>query len=141
MQTPSPPETKQAITYSSISGTTVTLSATSPPETKPAIADRPTGNTGSSAPSALPELGQLEQRRESLEARAFSINTGLHKLQQAQAAQGLSLRGDITASRQRMQTNLYEAKSALKEQDVSRARECLDRAETEVVNLEKFLGH
>jgi len=88
----------------------------------------------------LPELEQLEQRRESLAARAFSISTGLHELQQAQAAQGLSLRGDIIASRQRMQTRLYEAKSALKGQDVSHAGECLDRAETEVVNLEKFLG-
>jgi len=88
----------------------------------------------------LPELEQLEQRRESLEGRAIPVSTNLHKLEQAQAAQGLSLRGDITASRQRMQTNLYEAKSALKEQDVSRATECLDRAETEVVILEKFLG-
>jgi hypothetical protein len=85
-------------------------------------------------------LEQLEQRSESLEARAISISTGLHKSQQAQAAQGLSLRGDITASRQRMQTNLYEAKSASKGQDVRRLKECLDRAETEVVNLEKFLG-
>ena len=110
-------------------------------ETKPVIADRPIVQDRSSAPSALPELGQLEQRRESLEARAISVSTDLHELQQSQTVQGRNLPGEIVASKQRMQARLYEAKSALKEQDVSRARECLDRAETEVVNLEKFLGH
>ena len=54
--------------------------------------------------------------------------------------QGLKMRSDIVASQQRMQARLYEAKAAAKERDASRARECLDHAETEVMNLEKFLG-
>ncbi len=104
------------------------------PETQPSISNR----SESSNPSVGVE--QLEQRRESLAARAISVSNGLHEFRESQTAQGWTLPSDILASQQRMQARLYEAKSALKEHDVSRSRECLNRAEIEVVNLEKYLG-
>ena len=97
-------------------------------------------STGSNTPPMSPELEQLKQQIDLLAPRAISVNTSLNRFRQSQAAQGWNLRGDIVASQQRMLTRLNEAKSALAKQDVNRTRECLIFAETEVENLERFLG-
>ena len=85
-------------------------------------------------------LEALQQEDDQLSSRTASVNTGLDNLRRAQAAQGSGLRGDILAAQQRMQNDMGRAHSALQNQDVRGARKYLDLAETEVSNLEKFLG-
>jgi hypothetical protein len=73
-------------------------------------------------------------------ARATSVSASLDNLQRQQNAQGLSLRGDMAAAQQRMQTYMAKAQSALQAQDLQNARKYLALTEAEVEKLEKFLG-
>jgi ribosomal protein S20 len=75
-----------------------------------------------------------------LSGRAAAVSSSLENLQRQQNAQGLSLRGDMAAAQQRMQTYMTKAQSALQAQDVQNARKYLALADAEVERLEKFLG-
>jgi serine/threonine-protein kinase len=86
------------------------------------------------------ELPQVEHDLDLLAARADTVDASLNGMRQNQAAQGLSMRGDIAASQQRMRTYLDKAQSALKNQDSTTAKKYLNLAETELATLEKFLG-
>jgi hypothetical protein len=57
-----------------------------------------------------------------------------------QSAQGLQLRGDLVAARERMQTYAAKARSALQEQDIENTKKYLELMQTELGKLEKFLG-
>ncbi len=92
------------------------------------------------ASESAEELPHLEHDMDLLLARADTVDASLNGMRQNQAAQGLSMRGDVAASQQRMRTYLDKAQSALKNQDASKAKKYLDLAETEVATLEKFLG-
>ena len=61
-------------------------------------------------------------------------------LRRAQQAQGYGLRGDIVQAEQMMQINLSRAQSALQSGNVDQAKEYLDKAETQAMTLERFLG-
>lgn len=102
-----------------------------------------------SAPPATPSasrtidpatLNQLERERDLLSSRADSVNASLTSLRDAQQSQGMNLRGDIVSSQARMQRFLARAESALKAQNAPDTKRYLDLAETEINNLEKFLG-
>jgi len=74
-------------------------------------------------------------------SRADAVSASLDGLRKAQAAQGLSLRGDMAAAEERMQNNLSKAQSAVQAQNAAQAKHYLDLAEPDVEKLEKFLGH
>jgi len=75
-----------------------------------------------------------------LASRAGAVRTSLETLQRQQAAMGLSLRGDISASWKRMEYYLDQAEAALGKGDEAGARRHLEAAERELDRLETFLG-
>lgn len=82
----------------------------------------------------------MEHDFDLLSSRAASINESLSNLRRQQAAQGLGLRGDISATHDRMATALDRTQAALRQHDAEAARKYLVQAEAEVERLEKFLG-
>jgi serine/threonine-protein kinase len=85
-------------------------------------------------------LKEAENQTDQLEARSAAITQGLDNLRRAQQAQGYGLRGDIVQTEQMMQINLSRAQSALRSGNVDQAKEYLDKAETQAMTLERFLG-
>jgi serine/threonine-protein kinase len=124
-----------------------------PPLRKAAGADRATpGSPAGSQPSspsavATPPppdnsaaLAELEQLVDNLSAREAAVNSSLENLQRQQAAQGVGLRGDMTAAQERMKIHVAKAQEALQDRDVERAHRQADQAEADLEKLEKFLG-
>lgn len=111
----------------------------------PSQASTPETTNASSGPKAAsvdaPQLQETETEVDQLSSRASAVSTSLDGLRKQQAAQGLNLRGDVTAAEQRMQTNLSKAQAAIQAQDATQAKHYLDLAEPDVEKLEKFLGH
>lgn len=83
---------------------------------------------------------EAENQTDQLQARSAAITQGLDNLRRAQQAQGYGLRGDIVQAEQMMQINLSRAQSALQAGNVDQAKEYLDKAETQAMTLERFLG-
>lgn len=97
--------------------------------------------TGAQSPAADPaQLQALDLESDQLSGRASSVVASLDTLQRQQAAQGLALRGDMVASKQRMETYMSKAQAAIQAKDADGARKYLDLAAAEVEKLEKFLG-
>jgi serine/threonine protein kinase len=93
-----------------------------------------------SAPKNAAELSDLRDRLMQISARTTSIEASLTRLQQEQAKQGLGLRGDMAAAEQRLNYQLNEADSNLKQGDAAGAKKRLDGAERDLEAIEKFLG-
>lgn len=72
------------------------------------------------APADAPQLQQVETQLDQVSSRATAVTASLDGLRKQQAAQGLSLRGDMTASEQRMEANLSKAENALQAHDAPR---------------------
>jgi eukaryotic-like serine/threonine-protein kinase len=85
-------------------------------------------------------LKEAEDQSDQLEARAGTISQGLNNLRRAQQAQGYGLRGDIVQAEEMMKVDLEKAQFALREGNGDRAKEYLDKAETQTMVLERFLG-
>ncbi len=85
-------------------------------------------------------LKETEDQTDQLQARSAAITQGLDNLRRAQQSQGYGLRGDIVQTEQMMQINLSRAQSALQAGNVDQAKEYLDKAETQAMTLERFLG-
>jgi hypothetical protein len=102
------------------------------PSQPPAAPSRP--------PASEQALQQLQQQMVMLASRAGAVRTSLETLQRQQAAMGLSLRGDISASWKRMEYYLDQAEAALGKGDEAGARRHLEAAERELDRLETFLG-
>jgi serine/threonine-protein kinase len=85
-------------------------------------------------------LKEAEDQTDQLQARSAAITQGLDNLRRAQQAQGYGLRGDIAQAEQMMQINISRAQSALQAGNVDQAKEYLDKAETQAMTLERFLG-
>jgi len=116
-----------------------------PPQSSPPPAQPPpvTAPPAQPAPDNTKNAAQLQELREQLillGTRAGSAKSSIDRLRQEQARQGLGLRGDISASLQRMEYYLDEAESALKKGDAAAAKKYLDTSEREVTKLEGFLG-
>jgi hypothetical protein len=75
-----------------------------------------------------------------LGARANGIHSSLQTLQRAQAAQGLSLRGDMVEAASLMDSFMQGANSALNAGDSPSAKSFLEKAERQAERLEKFLN-
>lgn len=101
----------------------------------------PTPDVPAPPPANSEQFQQLEHDADLLAGRAEAVDASLEGLRQNQAAQGLGLRGDVASSQQRMRTYMARAQSALKNRDPEGAKKYLGLADTEITNLEKFLGH
>jgi eukaryotic-like serine/threonine-protein kinase len=86
------------------------------------------------------ELQDAEKQFDQMTSRAAAIFEGLDTLRRAQEAQGYGLRGDIVESEETMKTDLSRAQDALQQQDGAKAKEFLDKAETQASILERFQG-
>ncbi len=100
-----------------------------PPEPAPAIDNR-----------RAQALAAQQDRLMLLGARANAARASLSNLQRSQQAQGLGLRGDISATASRMEYQMDQAESAIKAGDPAAARRSLDAAERELDKLDNFLG-
>ena len=129
-------------TSSAAPAATPTQASSAPPVPSGAPAQ---ANGGSAAPKAAPadpaQVQQVETQLDQLSSRATAVTASLDGLRKSQAAQGLSLRGDMTAAEQRMEANLSKAENALQAQDAAQAKHYMDLAEPDVEKLESFLGH
>ena len=99
---------------------------------------QPAGETPQPDNSAV--LEELEKQIDQLSSRATAVHDSLENLRRQQAAQGLGLRGDIAATEERLKIHVGKAQSALQAQDVKNAKKYADQAETELEQLERFLG-
>ena len=111
------------------------------PSGGPSGAGQPNGPapSGPAGPSAQ-EVRQAHDRFSNLDARAQAASAGVEQLRSQQQAQGLDIRGDILASMNRMSNDMRDADQAMSQKDLTTASDYMDRAEREVVLLEKFLG-
>jgi serine/threonine-protein kinase len=97
------------------------------------------------APPAPPKvdtarLDELRDRLGALAPRANAIRSSLQTMERQQQAAGYGLRGDISASWKRMESQLDQAEAALNAGNADRAQKYLDQAEQEVEKLDQFLG-
>ncbi|HKV48588.1 MAG TPA: serine/threonine-protein kinase [Candidatus Acidoferrales bacterium] len=109
----------------------------------PAQANAPSnpGANSAPAPASAASLQQAETQLDQVSSRATAVTASLDGMRKQQAAQGLSLRGDMTAAEQRMEANLSKAENALQAHDPAQAKHYMDLAEPDVEKLETFLGH
>jgi hypothetical protein len=85
-------------------------------------------------------LHELQERLILMATRIGAVNSGLDVLIREQARSGLSLRGDMTAARQRMEFRMDQAEAALQSGDPDAAKKQLDFAQTDLEKLERFLN-
>ena len=106
------------------------------------------GNAGSAAsaapaaaaPGPSAELMQAEERMGQMSARANAAKRGVGQIRSQQEAQGLGMRGDIEAAEGQLDVDMNSAGAALARGDGAAATRALDRADSELSKLEKFLG-
>jgi len=105
---------------------------------------QPVGNSSAqpqvSQDASAAELEDLDTQMDQLTTRATAARESVENLRRQQAAQGLNLRGDISAAEDLMATNLDKAKNALQNRNAKDARRYLEKAEASLGTLEKFLG-
>jgi serine/threonine-protein kinase len=85
-------------------------------------------------------LQEVREQLVELSARAGAVRNSLGNLKRSQAANGMSLRGDMAAAESRMNSLMEGANSALNAHDAASAKKFTDSADREVEKLEKFLG-
>ena len=85
-------------------------------------------------------LAELEEQVDQLSSRAVAVNDGLDNLRRQQNAQGLGLRGDVSATQERMKIHVSKAQAAMQDHDLQGAKKYAAQGEAELEQLEKFLG-
>jgi serine/threonine-protein kinase len=116
----------------------------SQPQAQPAQA--PPQQAQHPAAAAVPDAAfekaveEATERLVQMGSRANAARSSVGRLEKAQKAQGLGLRGDIAAARQRMEYQLDAAEAALKAGDPAKAKRALDAAEKDLDKLDNFLG-
>ncbi len=139
--------TQQVTPESSPDRVSVPGAAAMPSRTKNQPSRAPGGRQIESQPSKRAlrpdavQLAELDHEMDQISSREAAANASLDSLQRAQSDQGLQLRGDVVAAQQRMQTYAAKAQAALQAQDIDKTKKYLDRMETELGKIEKFLGH
>jgi eukaryotic-like serine/threonine-protein kinase len=113
-----------------------------PSQVKPSPANlaTPTPAQTSAAPAESAELTDLSERMMKMAARIGAITASIESLQRAQAQQGVGLRSDMVAAQQRLNYQMNEAESNLKQRNAVGAKKRLDGAEQDLEKLENFLG-
>jgi serine/threonine protein kinase len=85
-------------------------------------------------------LQELREQLVELAARAGAVRNSLSNLKRSQAANGMSLRGDMAAAESRMNSLMEGASAALNAHDAASTKKFIDSADVEVAKLEKVLG-
>jgi serine/threonine-protein kinase len=85
-------------------------------------------------------MKEAEAQDDQLEARSAAIGAGLNTLRRQQQAAGYGLRGDIEQAEQMMQIDMSRAQSAMHAGNPDEAKQYLDKAESQAMILERFLG-
>jgi serine/threonine-protein kinase len=109
---------------------------TPPPDREPL----PPPPTPREDPARRAELQQIREQLAMLSARAGACNDGLKSLTQSQGAVGLGLRSDIAGAANLMNTFIQGANNALDAGDAPKAKDLMEKAESQVERIEKFLG-
>ena len=112
---------------------------TAPPPVQPPPV-QPTAAPPQTAPQDDAALEKLHDDLNMLATRVGAVNTSLDNLQRSQAAQGFGLRGDIVASRKRMELLMDQTENNINRGNAPAAKKSLAAAEAEVEKLEAFLG-
>jgi serine/threonine-protein kinase len=99
----------------------------------------PQSPASSNAPSQQ-DIDQLNDRMIQLSARANAAKSSVDRLRNEQAASGLGLRQDISASLSRMEAYMDAAERATQSGNIPSARKSMEQAEKELDKLESFLG-
>jgi hypothetical protein len=97
------------------------------------------------APPAQPaqpavDFEELEGEIDQLVIRAAAVNRSLDSLAQAQARQGLGLRGETVVRQENMNLNLTRTREALDQRNNTRLQKFKALAENDIKELERFLG-
>ena len=82
----------------------------------------------------------MELRIDNDSSQASAINNSLNNMQSQIQKTGLSLRGDVVAQQSSMNLNLSKAQKAFEAHDADRADRFAGLAETDIAQLQKFLG-
>lgn len=110
-----------------------TANAAAAPPPPPPAAPAPAG------PSEQ-DLNNASEALMKMQARAEAVHQSLANLKRQQAADGYGLRSDIVASEGRMGSYLQMAERQLQSRNLDGAQHNMERAEEELMKLEKFLG-
>jgi serine/threonine-protein kinase len=129
-----------AVSVSRSAGTIPAPVATSASPTRPTPAASISSAPAAPAGPSSQEVRQAHERMINLDARASAASSGVQHIRSQQQAQGLEMRGDILASMNRLNSFMNEADRALQQNDVAAANEYMERADTEISTLERFLG-
>jgi serine/threonine-protein kinase len=111
--------------------------------TQSSAAQAPTAQTPAAPAVDAGKVNALNEAREHLVmlgTRANAARASLTRMKEQQARQGLGMRGDISASEQRMSVYLDDAQDAIKAGDSERAKKALATAERELDRLDGFMG-
>jgi serine/threonine-protein kinase len=94
-------------------------------------------------PPAAPspsDVEQLQDRYIQLDARAQAALRGVESIRRQQEATGLGLRGDIESADSRLRSYMAAANQDVHGPRTAQAARDMDKAESEISILEKFLG-
>jgi eukaryotic-like serine/threonine-protein kinase len=91
-------------------------------------------------PPANRESAELREQYNQLAIRANTARAGLRSFEQQQSRQGLGLRADIREAQTRLDYQLEEAMTSLRNGDMEGTRRNLRYAQSAVETIEKFLG-
>ena len=108
--------------------------AAAPPPSAPAAAQQAPVQDNSAA------LESLRDKLNLLATRVGAVGSALDGLQRQQQAQGFGLRGDILASRRRMELFMDQTENNINQGRLDAAKKSYASAEAEVEKLEEFLG-
>jgi serine/threonine-protein kinase len=84
--------------------------------------------------------GQVQQRLADIDARATVARRQLAQIRREQAASGVAARGDVEAAGGRLDSDLLAARSDIEAGNTAAAKEDLNKAETELRTVERYLG-
>ncbi len=108
-----------------------------PTQTAPPVTDQ---QQQAPAGPSQEELDQLNDHMVQLGARANAVKGSIERLRSEQAAGGLGLRQDISASLSRMEGYMDAAERATQGGNIASAKKNMAQAEKEVEKLEAFFG-
>lgn len=158
--TPAPqPATSPASTAAPLEASTSTASAPQPASNSPtpivrnSIPAPQTAYPQTASPEAQPAnqpepqpnneaaIEQAQERFTQLLARSNAARRGVDRIRRQQEADGLGMRGDIDASDSRLGSYIATAGNAISRGDPAAAQRAMDKAESDLSTVEKFLGH
>jgi len=138
---PSPASTQPATATNILAGPTH-QPAMPRPAYKAAAGQQPTQQAQAAAPEGplQAEVEQVQERIIQLGARSDAVDRTISQLRRQQEADGLGLRTDMEAADSKMRSYMQAANQDMQSSRVASASRNLDKAESEVQVLEKFLG-